>query len=130
MAWNDRENGGFTAGTPWIPCASRNGEISLLKDLQSGRSVFRFYREILALRKNHPAITLGDTVFLSREQDPYFAYLRSSETEKFLFVCNFEEEAEIRLPFEGKAVLSNSGRGRVSGHYGPYETAIFRLTGR
>ena len=52
-----------------------------------------------------------------------------SGRERLLFVCNFEKETEIRLQESGKPVLTNSGRKHVSGRYGPYETAVFRLSG-
>ena len=129
MAWNGGKNGGFTEGTPWIPVSSRWKEINLLSDLQSEKSVWRFYRELLAIRRKYDAVTEGETVFLSSDADPFFAYLRTGpdDSGRILYVCNFESESEIRLPLEGKTLLSNCGRKRVSGTYRPYETAVFLI---
>lgn len=130
MQWNGGLNGGFSDGTPWIPLASRYREINLQADLRSPKSVFRYYRDLLALRRTSRALTLGETEFVSQTDDPFFAYIRSGNRERLLFVCNFEKQSDIQLPFAGKTVLSNSGRKAVSGVYGPYETAVFRLAER
>ncbi len=130
MQWNGGKNGGFSEGEPWIPLASRYREINLQKDLQSPKSVFRYYRDLFALRHKYSAFTLGETAFVSRPEDPYFAYIRSADGIRLLVVCNFELPSEIRLPFTGKVLLSNGGRKKPDGSYRPYETAVFRLSER
>ncbi|MBO4366698.1 MAG: DUF3459 domain-containing protein, partial [Clostridia bacterium] len=130
MQWNDGRNGGFSEGEPWIPPASRYREINLKKDLQSPKSVFRYYRDLFALRRTYSAFTAGETAFVSRPEDPFFAYIRSADGVRMLVVCNFEQTTEIRLSFTGKVLLSNSGRKKPDGLYQPYETAVFRLSER
>ena len=128
MCWTGEEGCGFTSGKPWIPFHSRHTEINLQKDLASGKSVWRFYHDLLALRTAHPALTVGSFTALPSD-DSYCAYLREIGDKKLLIICNFENEQEICLSgAAGKVLLSNySLTEKTDSHYSPYEIAVFSL---
>ena len=128
MAWNGGENGGFSTGKPWIVLHSRYQEINVEKDLASGRSVYRFYQALLALRKANDVFLDGKMDVLSAPEDPYFVFTRTLGTEKWVVVCNFEEEQKIELPFSCEApVLANLKRPSADGVYAPYECAAAKV---
>ena len=127
MCWDSSENGGFTTGKPWIPLHSAHDTLNLQTDLAAKRSVWRFYRDLLHLRAEHPALTTGRFTALSQPGDQYCAYLRQEGKEKILVVCNFEKAGTISVPGAlGKVLLSNYGHiEKADSHYEPYEIAVF-----
>lgn len=72
-----------------------------------------FYRRLIALRKEHPALRAGTLRFLLAEANQkQLAYLRESAGEKILIAINVsEEEAQISLPVTapGYQTLGNWG---------------------
>ncbi len=127
MAWNADKGGGFSNAKPWIPLHSRQQEINLEADLASERSVFRFYQELLKLRREHDAFLDGCFRVISAPEDECFIYTRTLGMEKWAVVCNFAQETAIALPFNGEVVLSNLGRTDASGTYQAYECAVIRV---
>ncbi len=127
MPWDGSEKCGFTEGEPWLAMHSRSAEINVEKDLSSDKSVYRFYQKLLALRTGNDVFLDGDLDVLSAAEDDHFIYTRTLGDEKWVVVCNFEKEQDIRVPLEcGKAMLSNLGREDADGTYLPYECAVFR----
>lgn len=127
MCWNGAENGGFTTGKPWIALHSRYQQINLEKDLESEKSVWRFYRDLLRLRKEIPALTVGTFTDISVQDAGYCAYLREDGDSKVLVVCNFEKAQRIDHP-KGKLLLSNYGLDiKGDSHYRPYEITVWAI---
>ena len=132
MPWDGSEYGGFSEAEPWIALSSRRKEINLEKDLQSEKSVFRFYQELLKLRKEHAAFRQGSFTVVSKPEDDYFVFIRELGKEKFKVICNFEKDAVIGVEgMQGKLVLSNYAMGGMvsepaCGRLRPYEIAVFR----
>jgi glycosidase len=124
MPWDGSGNHGFTTGTPWLLHHSRAGEINVETDLASERSVYRFYQQLLRLRRENEAFLDGDLEVLSRPEDSFFVYTRTLGDEKWVVVCNFEAGQEIELPFVCEVpALANCGRQTADGLYAPYECA-------
>ena len=128
MCWSGEENTGFTSGEPWTPLHSRWQELNLEQDLKSEKSVWRFYRDLLQLRKDIPALSRGEFTPVSPEDADYCAYERTLNGEKVLVVCNFEEQRHIPCSSCGKLLLSNYGLvEKTDTLYRPYEAAVFML---
>ena len=87
----------------------------------------RFYQELLKLRADNDAFTTGDFEVISAPEDDFFVFIRTAGDDKWAVVCNFEEERNIKLPFEcEEPALSNLGRDTADGTYAPYECAVAR----
>ncbi|MBO4426750.1 MAG: alpha-glucosidase [Clostridiales bacterium] len=128
MAWDSSRNGGFTEGEPWLCLHSRSDEINLEKDLASERSVFRFYRDLLRLRRENEAFLDGELEVISKQDDSFFIYTRTLGYEKWAVICNFDNEQAIDLPFECEApALANLGRETAGGKYKAYECSIAKV---
>ena len=127
MSWTAGKNGGFSDAEPWLPLHSRCAEINLESDLKSDKSVFRFYKKLLALRKESDVLLYGDFELLSKQEDNCFVFAREYEGRKFIVVCNFEQESEIELGVDGEIVLSNYGRKTLDRRFAPYEVAVIKL---
>lgn len=99
MQWDDSPNAGFTAGKPWIPVNPDYLQINVKEQRARKNSVFRFYQKLIALRKEHEILTTGRYEPLDLEAPDTFAYLRISENEKLLVLCNYRNyEANVTLP--------------------------------
>ncbi len=128
VCWNGGKNYGFSsAGKAWITLHSRGEEVNLERDVNSEKSVFAFYKKVLALRKESGAVRHGRFTDLTAGEG-YFAYERSDANESILAVCNFENPKSIEgLPC-GEYLFGNGAKRRDSnGSYAPYETAVFRI---
>jgi glycosidase len=128
MMWDNSVNGGFSEAEPWIALHSRVNELNLENDLNSEKSVFAFYKALLKLRKEHPALRRGDFTVISKPNDNYFAYARTHGGEKFTVVCNFETVEKITVDgTDGTVVLSNySDSDIANNNFKPYEIAVYK----
>ena len=81
MQWDSSPNAGFSpAGVqPWLPVNPnyRDG-INVAAQESDPASMLNFYRTLLQLRKNTPALVDGDYMPLHEEAQDYLAFLRQS----------------------------------------------------
>ncbi len=98
MQWDGSAFAGFSITEPWIPVCSRYPEINT-QDRDEEDSIFRYYRELVKLRKELPVIQDGTVIPLLREDDRILAYERKLGDQELYVFCNFFEE-ESAGPFE------------------------------
>ncbi len=126
VCWDDSEFGGFSTAKPWLAVHSECKEVNLKSDMASEKSVFNFYKKLLALRKNHKSLIDGLFREISTENDSYFAFEREFEDEKITVICNFETENKIAT--NGELLLSNYKDADLSGeNYRKYEVRIYKM---
>ena len=119
MAWDDSVNGGFNKGTsPWQCVNPLYKEINVEKDLNSEKSVYRFYQKLLALRAKEDTLIFGTTEEIDHENKKVVAYKRAGEDKTFYLIANFSKSfLSYRLPKEAK------GAEVVLDNYDSYKTA-------
>lgn len=99
--WDSGKNAGFSDGTPWIMVNPNYLEINAKEQMNRDDSVFRFYQELIKLRKEHDIITYGKYELLMPEHLELYVYTRTLGTEKLLVVCNFyDSENDFELSDE------------------------------
>ncbi len=112
MQWNDRDNAGFTAGTPWFGVNPDYTMISVEKDMAAEKSVFRFYQSLIRLRKSsayNDVLVEGKTKPLYMEEDHIFAYERVLGAQTVAVISNFcNEKCEINVEKKYENVLLNN----------------------
>lgn len=127
MQWSAGPNAGFTTGEPWLPVNPNYTEINAVAALADPDSVFYFYQKLIALRKAYPVFRDGDFQLLEAEDEQRFAYVRETEREALLVVCNFTAET---LPdvcperFRGAEVLLGNYPDPAGEDLRPYETRM------
>ena len=107
--WDASSNAGFTDGKPWLPLApdyQQNNVEALQRD---PASILSLYHEVLALRRRHPALSIG-TFRIIPAADGVLLYERTYGDERILVALNLSPE-ERPLPDFG---LSNESRVLVS----------------
>ncbi len=130
MQWDDSEQAGFTAGTPWIAVNPNYKEINAKAQTADPDSVFHYYRKLIALRKEHPVIVYGKYEAVMEDSEELFVYTRTLEQEKLLVVCSFcDHETAFTIPdeFIGAACLISNRDGNYTGDeimLKPYEAFV------
>ncbi len=127
IAWNEGENSGFGGGEPWLSIHSDYKNVNVEKDLNAEKSIYKFYKELFALRKKYEAFRYGSYEDITDGREGMYIYSRSLNGENYVVVCNFDKESEPVLEKEAELILSNYGRKAVSEPYKPYECAVYKM---
>ena len=113
MQWDDSEQAGFTAGTPWIAVNPNYKEINAKAETADPDSVFHYYRKLIALRKENPVMVYGKYEAMMEDSEELFVYTRTLEQEKLLVVCSFcDHETAFSIPAEftgASCMITNTG---------------------
>ena len=126
MCWDNTKNYGFSnADETWTPLHSRGAEVNFENDRKSGKSVFEFYKKLLALRNKSDAIKFGKFEDIA-DGKGYFAFTRMWDDEKIVVVCNFDKSRKILNLPQGRYLFGNYNVKRdPDGEYKPFETAVY-----
>jgi oligo-1,6-glucosidase len=93
VQWSAGASAGFTTGTPWIGVNPNSAELNVEADRASGdRSVFEFYRRLIALRHELPVVQLGDFAMLAPDDERLYAFTRTLGDERLLVLANWSGE--------------------------------------
>ena len=114
MQWNANENAGFTTGSPWFQVNPNYMQINVETDLAAEKSVFKFYKKLIGLRKspeNEEILVEGNTRPVYTEEDSIFAYERVSkdDNKKVLVISNYQNlEYNLKFNHTFEEVLLNN----------------------
>ena len=133
MQWDDSPNGGFTTGTPWLKVNPNYKRINAAAQRQDPHSVYHCYKKLIALRKDHPALTRGELEFVDLPEQELLCLRRVAPEETLLCVNNFSKEEKALhqglVPEGAQPLLSSYDRegGWRPGCTAlrPYESALF-----
>ena len=96
MAWDASAGAGFTAGEPWLPLHADWAERNVAAQRGDPASMWQLYRNLLALRRAHPALAVGDWAPVAAG-GAVLAYERRHGDERMLVALNLSSRA---APFE------------------------------
>jgi alpha-glucosidase len=89
MPWSSQlPNGGFSSAKPWLPIPESHLALAVNEQESDPSSVLHMFRRFAAWRKQHPALVLGDVIFL-QSNDSVLAFERSWNGERILCLFNF-----------------------------------------
>jgi alpha-glucosidase len=106
MQWSPEPGGGFSAGTPWLPLSPDYARCNVALERDTPGSVLEFYRRLIALRNQEPALSVGSYAPVVTGGD-VLAYVRESQGTRFLVVLNLGHRS-LCLP------LDNLGAGVIA----------------
>lgn len=102
IPWEDDAPGrGFTTGEPFLPLS---GACSAAAQAADPTSMLSLVRRLIALRRNEPALSLGDYERLHAE-DGVFCFGRTYGDKRLAVALNFTDETKP-LPLTGAVLLS------------------------
>ncbi|MCC2594160.1 alpha-glucosidase [Tessaracoccus sp. OS52] len=101
MRWDATEKHGFTTGEPWIGFHETSEGYTVAEQRQDPDSVLNYYRWLIALRRQYPALTIGDIHFIARRRRNYFAWYReidaaAGEPDRWFIEVNLLEYPTVR----------------------------------
>ena len=77
MQWNDSKDAGFsTADKTWLPIPLSAAQYNVEVERRDPDSIFNFYKRLIALRRELPALRDGSYVAVNRDDPNVLAYLR------------------------------------------------------
>ena len=132
MQWNNKENAGFTNGTPWIEVIKNYKDINAESQIDDENSVFAYYKKLVKLRKDEDAISYGDFQSMAENHKEIFAYKRQYNGETIIVVNNFygkEVLWDTEMDLSGyKCILSNYNDSKVDRvlKLRPYESIVLK----
>ena len=99
MQWSNGANAGFSpeAVTTWLPLNPNYAQgINVEEQQNNPDSMLNFYKQLLRVRKETPALIDGDYTPLHETSDNYFAFLRQSQEtgQTCLVVLNLSEKSD------------------------------------
>lgn len=124
IAWDSSINGGFNNGTkPWLSLHSRIDEVNLMKDKKSEKSVFSYYKKLIAYRKKSDVLLYGDFIDLTGNRTDLFTFERKLNDDSIIVVCNYNNKSSYSLPSGYKILFDNYS---FDGHtLQPFEAIVF-----
>ena len=90
MQWDGTQNAGFSAAEPWLPISDDYAVVNVQAEDSDATSILALYRQLLHLRRLHPALSVGDYEPVAMTGD-LLAYVRSTRDERFLVALNLGE---------------------------------------
>jgi alpha-glucosidase len=94
MQWSTRPNAGFSPADveTWLPVnPNYRGGINVRDQQNNPSSLLNYYRHLLQVRKDTPALIVGEYIPLHNTARDYFAFLRKSEEQTILVILNYSE---------------------------------------
>ncbi len=88
MQWDASPNAGFSTGRPWLPVPPDAPTNNVAALETQNDSMLVFYRRLLALRRQEPALAVGSYHDFGTPAE-VFGYTRSFEGRRLLVLLNF-----------------------------------------
>ncbi|GAA4265908.1 alpha-glucosidase [Frondihabitans peucedani] len=133
VQWTPGENAGFTTGTPWIGVNPNHDTVNVETDRAAGsRSIFDYYRRLIALRHESPLVALGCFDLLEPEHPALYAFTRTGDEGRLLVAANVGgDDLEVPLLVEGpwgagSLLLGNYDSSGPAAVLRPWEVRVLR----
>ncbi len=100
MPWTTAHAAGFTTGEPWLPMTDEPGTYCVEAQAADPRSMLALHRNLLALRRAEPALSLGGLSVVDTP-DGVVAYDRSGDGTRFRVLLNLRP-TPVLVPLDGE----------------------------
>jgi alpha-glucosidase len=98
MQWTDGQNAGFSKVKPWLPVPASAKTHNVASEMKDPNSVLSFYRQVLAMRHQEPALLEGNYVPLNQTDPNVLSYVRMYKNEAILVMLNMSgKDQQVRL---------------------------------
>jgi alpha-amylase len=88
MQWSADANAGFTTGTPWRAPGENYSQANVANETNDPTSLLSHYRALIALRNQHPALSIGSVSPVTTNNAGVYASLRIANGETILVLIN------------------------------------------
>lgn len=132
--WNSEKNAGFSDGSPWLKVNDNYKEINASSQIKDQNSVYSYYKSLIALRKDSPALIFGEYRDIDPSNAKIYAYTRSLANEKYLIIINMSD-SNVQYDIPGvikikQLVIQNSENTEFSDSHvnlHPWQASIYKI---
>jgi oligo-1,6-glucosidase len=129
--WDDKQNAGFTTGTPWLKVNPNYTTVNSDQQEKDPNSTLNYFRKMVKLRKDNLVLVYGKYTLLDKDNPNVYAYTRELDDKKVLVLLNFSDKnasANIGINIsKTKVLINNYPTPSKTGELRPYEAAIYQL---
>ena len=126
MQWDDSQYAGFSDVEPWIKMSGNHDKINVASQFNDEHSVYRFYKTMIAIRKQQPTLVYGDIDEVDGMPDDVIAYKREYNDETIICLCNFTDKKQTIKEITGEVLLDNYNDYK-EGTLAPYQFVMIKL---
>jgi glycosidase len=94
MQWDAHPFAGFSTAEPWLPVHPNYKVRNVANQAGTAASLLNFYKSLIALRRQHPALHAGDLSLIDTGEDALLVYKRFTSEETMLVVLNFSKSIQ------------------------------------
>ena len=109
MQWDDSAGAGFTSGTPWISFNGNFDQYNVAAETDHPASLLSWYRRLVHLRNDTPALRLGRYQALGSDRDAVLVFGRQHEGQTLLCLANTGDAAQDQMTASGLVGLLEPG---------------------
>ena len=110
MQWSPEKNAGFTTGSPWLPIAGDYRTKNVEVEAADPKSMLTLYRRLIQLRRQEPALSIGDFSSIAAPGDLLAYRRRFNKGRRYLIILNISDEParfhNPAVPHHGRVALS------------------------
>jgi alpha-glucosidase len=131
MQWNKQPYSGFSQSEPWLPVHENYPQRNVENQISDPDSLFNFFKSLIQLRKNHPALHKGDFTPLECKARHVMCYSRQWNEETIIVILNFSgRRQKIQLlPGKWVSLLEPEEQFAQSLQLTPYQVVIMENLG-
>ena len=101
MQWDAHPFAGFSTTEPWLPVHPDYKVRNVANQAGTPASLLNFYKSLIALRREHPALNAGNLSMIDTAEDDLLVYKRFTSEETMLVVLNFSKRIQsFTLPVD------------------------------
>ena len=93
MQWDGAPGAGFSDGPPWIPVNPNHTWLNAASQTADPGSIYSFYRALIAMRHDRPAIVDGDFAVMETGREQIYAFRRSLGDETIEVYVNLSDQS-------------------------------------
>jgi alpha-glucosidase len=112
MQWDNSKDAGFsTADNTWLPIPPSAAQYNVATEQRDSDSILNFYKRVISLRRELPALREGSYVAVNRDDPNVLAYLRKTAdgSDSVLVALNMSAQPQtVSFKLKGFGVNANS----------------------
>jgi len=128
MQWAPDYQAGFTTGTPWQAINANYPQFNVQIEDADANSLLTWYRRLIHLRNQTPALRHGTYDPLVSSAPPVMAYLRRDSLQTVLCVANTSDTAQLNITLTGTASSLTPGDYALVDLLDPTDTRVITVT--
>ncbi len=128
MLWNSQKNAGFsTAKELWFPQIQHDAGATVEKQSVSPQSLWQFYKTMITVRKEYPALRSSDIKILDTGNSKALCYERTSPGQKMIILLNGSKSSQ---DISTRGLLGKKWKDVLSGEEFVFEEKRFTLNSK